>query len=57
LTLQNEKDKKAYALSGDSATLKAGARVTLKGKKSRDASGKPSFQVERIIKDYGTCSL
>jgi hypothetical protein len=57
LTLQNEKEKKAYAFSGDSATLKAGGRVTLKGKKSRDASGKPSFQVERIIKDYGTCSL
>ena len=56
LTLQNEKDKKAYTLSGDSAALKAGQRVTLKGKKSKDTSGGSSFQVERLIKDYGACN-
>jgi hypothetical protein len=56
LTLQNEKDKKAYALSGDSAALKAGERVTVKGKKVKDSGGKPSFEVEKLIKDYGACT-
>jgi hypothetical protein len=56
LTLQNEKDKKAYALSGDSAALKAGERVTVKGKKVKDSSGKTSFQVEKLIKDFGGCT-
>lgn len=55
LTLQNEKDKKVYALSGDSVALKAGERVALKGKRSKDSNGKPSFQVEKLSKDYGTC--
>jgi hypothetical protein len=56
LTLQNEKDKKVYALSGDSAALRAGQRVALKGKKIKDSSGKPSFQVERLTTDYGACN-
>ena len=50
------KDKKAYALSGDSAALKAGERVTVKGKKVKDCSGKTSFQVEKLIKDFGGCT-
>ncbi len=56
LTLQNEKDKKVYALSGDSFALKAGERVTVKGKKVKDSSGKFSFQVEKLTKDYGSCA-
>lgn len=56
LTLKNEKDKKVYALSGDFAALGAGERVKLKGKKVKDSSGKPSFQVEKLTKDYGTCN-
>jgi hypothetical protein len=56
LTLQNKKDKKVYALSGDSAALKAGERVTVKGKKVKNSSGKPSFQVEKLTKDFGTCT-
>ena len=56
LTLQNEKDKKAYALSGASAALKAGERVTVKGKKHKDSGGKISFQVEKLTKDFGTCA-
>jgi hypothetical protein len=56
LTLQNEKDKKTYALSGDSATFKAGERVTIKGKKVKDSSGKPSFRVEKLSKDLGSCT-
>jgi hypothetical protein len=56
LALTNEKDKKVYALSGESAGLKAGERFTLKGKKIKDSSGKLSFQVEKLTKDYGTCN-
>ena len=56
LTLQNEKDKRVYALSGDSAALKAGERVTVKGKKVKDSTGKPSFQVDRLTKDFGSCN-
>jgi hypothetical protein len=56
LTLQNEKDKKVYTLSGDSAALRVGERFTLTGKKNKDSSGKPSFQVEKLTKDYGLCS-
>jgi hypothetical protein len=56
LTLQNEKDKRAYALSGDSGALKAGERVTIKGKKVKDSAGKYSFRVEKLSKDFGTCA-
>src|SRR6266849_5812061 len=53
LTLKNEKDKKVYALSGDSAVTRAGERVTLKGKRVKWSSGKTSFQVEKVTKDFG----
>jgi hypothetical protein len=56
LNLKNEKDKEIYTLSGDSTALRAGERVTLKGKKIKDSGGKPSFQVEGLTKDYGTCN-
>jgi hypothetical protein len=56
LTLKNEKDKKVYALSGDSAALKAGERVTLKGTKINGSIEKPSFQVEKLTRDYGVCT-
>ena len=55
LTLQNEKDKRVYALSGDCAALKAGERVTVRGKKVQDFAG-PSFQVDRLTKDFGSCN-
>jgi hypothetical protein len=56
LTLKNEKDKKVYVLSGDSAALRAGERVTLKGQKIKGSFEKPSFQVEKLTRDYGTCN-
>jgi hypothetical protein len=55
LSLQNEKDKKTYALEGDSATLRAGQRVGLSGKKVKDSAGKLTFQVQKLTKDYGAC--
>ena len=56
LTLQNEKDKKVYALPPGAVELKAGERVTIKGKKRKDSGGKVSFQVEKLTKDFGTCA-
>lgn len=56
LSLQNEKDKKTYPLAGDSATLKAGQKVALNGKKVKDSTGKLTFQVQKVTKDYGACN-
>jgi hypothetical protein len=56
LNLENERDKKIYTLSGDSSALRVGDRVALKGKKIKDSGGKPSFQVEKLTKNYGTCN-
>ena len=56
LTLKNEKDKRVYTLSGDSAVTRAGERVTLKGKRVKDSNGKTSFQVEKVTKDFGACN-
>jgi hypothetical protein len=57
LSLTNKKDNKVYALFGDTASLKADEQVALKGKKLKDSSGKLTFQVEELAKDYGACHL
>ena len=56
LTLQNERDKKVYALPPGAVELKAGERVTVKGKKHKDSAGKLSLQVETLTKDFGSCT-
>lgn len=54
--LMNEKDKNAYALvASNNVSLAPGERVSLRGKKSKDESGKPMFQVAKLVKDYGAC--
>lgn len=55
LSVRNDKDKKTYALAGDSAALRPGQQVALKGKKGKDATGKPTFLVQQLTKDYGDC--
>ena len=55
LSLIREEDKKAYALSGSTGNLKAGERVGLNGKKGKDASGRLTFQVQKVANDYGAC--
>lgn len=47
-------DRKVYSLAGTGPSLPVGERVKLKGRKSGPASS-PSFQVQRILKDYGPC--
>jgi len=55
LKLLNEKDRKTYALVATNIGLAPGDRVSLRGKKSKSESGPPSFQVAKIVKDYGSC--
>ena len=55
MSLASAKDKKVYVLSGDLSALKDGEQFTVKGKKSKDAHGKFTFQVEQITKSLGPC--
>jgi hypothetical protein len=57
LILRNEADQKIYTLAGDIADIKAGDRIKLSGKKDLDASGKRSFLVDKVVKDYGPCKV
>ena len=54
-TLLNEKDKEAYTLVAGSTDLKPGERVELTGKKTQDGSGKRTFQVQKLARDFGPC--
>lgn len=55
IKLMNEKDKDTYALLASNVSLAPGERVALGGKKSKDDSGKPTFEVKKLVKDYGAC--
>lgn len=56
LAVTNENDKQVYALSGDTAGVKAGERMRLQGHKI-DSNGRQAlgWQVTQIQKDYGPC--
>jgi hypothetical protein len=47
-------DKKVYSLLDTGPSLPVGERAKLKGHKSGPASA-PSFQVEKVLRDYGHC--
>jgi hypothetical protein len=49
-----DSDKKVYSLLDAGPSLPVGERAKLKGHKSGPASA-PSFQVDKILKDYGHC--
>jgi hypothetical protein len=51
----NEKDQNTYALVATNVSLPLGQRVALSGKKTKDDSGKPTFTVSKLVKDYGAC--
>ena len=55
IKLMNEKDQRTYALLAANVALNPGERVSLRGTKSKDDSGKPTFQVAKLVKDYGSC--
>jgi hypothetical protein len=54
--LVSEKDSRTYKLANkQSETLKSGQRVELLGKKVKNASGEPTFEVHKMSKDLGQC--
>jgi len=55
--LVNEKDNQTYSLTNkQNETLKPGERVELLGKKAKDDSGEPTFEVHKMSKDLGQCT-
>ena len=56
ISLTNEKDNQTYSILSSSKSVKAGERVALKGVVvPTSGSGNPTFQIQSLIKDYGTC--
>ena len=57
MSVTDEKDKRIYALSGNTAGIKQGDRVTLQGKKAnpKDANAPLAWEVRKETKDFGTC--
>lgn len=55
--LVTEKDNQTYNLTNkQNESLKPGERVELLGKKAKDASGEPTFEVHKMSKDLGQCT-
>jgi putative aminopeptidase FrvX len=57
MSVTDEKDKRSYALSGNTADIKAGDRLTLQGKKIKPKdAGKPVvWETKTVSKDFGVC--
>ena len=57
MSLTDEKDKRSYALSGNTSDIKPGDRVTLSGKKikPKDAGRPAVWETKTISKDFGVC--
>ena len=55
--LANEKDNQTYSLtSTQNQNLKPGERVEVIGRKIKNNSGEPMFEVHKMTKDLGQCS-
>ncbi len=55
--LVSEKDNHTYTLTNkQNQSLKPGERVELLGKKAKDTSGEPTFEVFKMSKDLGQCT-
>lgn len=57
MSLTDEKDKRSYALSGNTADIKPGDRMSLQGRKIKPKdAGKPVvWETRTISKDFGAC--
>ena len=57
LSLTDEKDEQNYALSGNTAGIKPGDRITLNGKKVKPKGADRTlvWDATRVIKDFGAC--
>lgn len=55
--LLNDSDNTTYSLTNkQSETLKPGERLELRGKKLKNDTGEPAFEVHKVGKDYGSCT-
>jgi len=55
--LINERDSQTYSLTNQQdGSLKPGERVELLGKKAKNDSGEPIFEVHKMSKDLGSCT-
>jgi hypothetical protein len=57
MAMNNNDDKKLYLLSGDTTGVKPGERMSLLGKESksnRQAQAR-SWQITKVVKDFGVC--
>jgi hypothetical protein len=57
MSVTDEKDRRIYALAGNTAGIKPGDRVTLQGKKikSKGANEMLAWEVKKEVKDFGAC--
>jgi hypothetical protein len=57
MSVTDDKDKRLYALSGDTAGIKLGDRMTLQVKKikPKDAGKTLVWETKKIDKDFGVC--
>jgi hypothetical protein len=57
MSVTDEKDKRIYALSGNTSDIKTGDRVTLHGKRvnPKGASAPLAWNVSNETKDFGAC--
>jgi len=57
MSVTDEKDKRSYALSGNTGDINPGDRVTLQGKKIKPKdAGKPVvWETKTLSKDFGSC--
>jgi len=58
MTITDEKDKRIYALSGNTTSIKPGDRMKLRGRKVK-AMGPdkttPVWEAKQVAKDFGVC--
>jgi hypothetical protein len=55
--LVSDKDNQTYALSNqENESLKPGEKVELLGKKAKNDTGEPTFEVHKMNKDLGQCT-
>ncbi len=55
MSLADERDQRMYALSGNTAAVKAGNRVMLQGKRQKQGNGTFIFEAQRVSQDLGAC--
>lgn len=57
MTITDEKDAQMYALSGNTADIRPGDRMSLQGKKvkSKGSDSTLTWEAKKVTKDFGVC--